>query len=212
MRLADILHPYSCHDAYTQQLQIFLHDPSRSRALALNGDKYAVAALHCLNFLCDDNLGISSTNDARHPWRWRLWGSQKGFRTYERKYIKRRDLYRNRPWFWRKLMRSSTKLSKGNSMHWDYYRTISSFASREAADRFFHSRAFRWALRCFCRLLNRSARSEELLQSVSRRSFASRSQDWPHEARLAREAIIRYINTWVVGRPCALVHLCCVVM
>ncbi|KAF8888140.1 hypothetical protein CPB84DRAFT_1473269 [Gymnopilus junonius] len=169
--LGGSMHPYR------KQLYNFLVNPLQSGPLVLDGKRYASAALHCLQSLCDDD------------------GSSIPFTEYDLDQIVIRT---NRPLFWRKVLLPRTRRLKSFQAK-VLKRTKGSISSiafpymQDLVDDFFYSRAYRWALQCVRRLLRRSTYSKELLDFASRRSFSIRSQDWPRQSRLARNAIDRYI-------------------
>ncbi|KDR71193.1 hypothetical protein GALMADRAFT_809064 [Galerina marginata CBS 339.88] len=170
--------------AYKQQVRIFLQDPSRSGALALNGERYAVAALHCLKILCDEMSPIPPRGqDSR-----------------------KQGIRRNRPWVLRKILGPNDTALQKYKRHLGKKKRVVLYDFWEGPPKPFtringhcQSRVFRWLLRCLRRLLERSTYSKELVDYASRHSFSNRCQDWPYKTKFTRDAINRYIDACQTG-------------
>lgn len=186
---------------YIVELSDFLLDPTRSGSLALNGARYAIAAIHCIRFLCQDGSIRPHTILKFH----------------------RRQIRRNRPFFWRKSLRSIIpktwlNLEKMDLESWGWLRrhgeafrsTYRRRYTRPIETRRCAAKIYQFALKILPRLLRKSGCSLELLAYASRRSFSIQSCEWPQEAKLkARKALTEYANstykrcivTSITGKP-----------
>ncbi|KDR71162.1 hypothetical protein GALMADRAFT_808826 [Galerina marginata CBS 339.88] len=166
---------------YYQEVRAFIQDASRSGALALNGERFAIAALYCLKILCNERSPIPPRNQD----------------------FRKQEIRRNRPWVWRKILGPNDKALRRCKTHlWTKWSVVMDSDFRAAHPKLFtgnydhcQSRVFRWLLQCFRRLLARSAYSKELVDYASCHSFSSRCQDWPYKTKLTKDAITRYIDS-----------------
>jgi hypothetical protein len=153
----------------------FLEDPNRSGELALDGGRFAAAALCCLQYLCGHGR-------ERFP-------QNHGIR-----------IRRNFPWMWRKIsVRDATMKRDTRHLH-RIMRKLGEMAPLVKAQ---HARVPSWSmfylrgLEHFPFLLERSGYSEELSQFLHRRPmFAAGCLEYRDEIIRARAAITKYLSTF----------------
>jgi hypothetical protein len=153
---------------YFRLIVEFLEDPKLSEEYALDGTRFATAALCCLKYICDHrSKPIHASYAARKP-----------------------EIRRNLPWIWRKQKMNNglPPIKQRLRPHKKWF-----LKGGKKLD-FFYSEIYYFALNCLPYLLSRSENSKELVDYVTRHTFAPRSQELRRATNRARRAITEYLG------------------
>ena len=166
---------------YFEFISEFFEDTGRSGSYALNGERYANAALCCLMYICDhfsipQTLGRRYTKHdiktRRHcPW---IWRTRRGM------------LEKSRSWHKKKDENIYCKLKHPMLS----FRHMTNPTGVEGV----WAEKYSFGLEYVVYFLPRSTRSEELIKFASQHTLASRSQEFAKLSRKARKAINSYLG------------------
>ena len=154
----------------------FLEDSNRSGELALDGGRFATAALCCLQYLCGH-------------------GRERFPKDHENR------IRRNSPWMWRKISVRDANITKRETRH--LHRIIHKLGEMAPLVKAQHARVPSWSmfylrgLKHLPFLLERAGYSEELTRFLYRRTtFAVGCLEYRDETNRARVAIAKYLSTF----------------
>jgi hypothetical protein len=158
----------------------FLEDPNRSAELALNEERFAAAALCCLEYLCSYQPHI--VHIPHSP-------SSHGSR-----------IRRNTPWKWRKISIPDANLTKRETFHLHHivpkFPEVVPYVEPYHAEVISRSLFYRRGLEHLPFLLERSGHSQKLIRFLRRRVlFAVGALEHHGVMNRARSAIAKYLST-----------------
>lgn len=171
---------YRCGDTrnvfgdYGKIVLNFLEDSNRSGELALDGGRFATAALCCLQYLCGHGRERFSNNHEI-------------------------QIRRNSPWMWRKISVRDENITKRETRH--LRRIVHKLGEMAPSVEAQHARVPSWnmfylrGLEHLPFLLERSGYSEELTRYLHRRPmFTVGCLEYRNETKRARVAIAKYLS------------------